>query len=96
MQYSTVRYTYMYVYVRTTDTSTVRVVVDNDNDNFIKINATTLKIKTRKHPLYSWTATEEVDREREVRTRFLALLRLEPALINILAFARARVKPNKR
>ena len=40
--------------------------------------------------------TCEVDREREVRTAFLALLRLEPAFINMRAFARARVKPNRR
>ena len=54
----------------------------------------TIKINNEEHPLYSFSATG--DREREVRTAFLALLRLEAAFINIRAFARARVKPNSR
>ena len=39
---------------------------------------------------------EAEEAEREVRTAFFALLRLEAAFINMRAFARARVKPNKR
>ena len=58
------------------------------------ISALVLNINNKEHPLYSFSATG--DREREVRTAFLALLRLEAAFINIRAFARARVKPNSR
>ena len=60
----------------------------------LSLTTNMINVILNQHPLYPFTATGEVDRGREARTAFLALLRLEAAFINIRAFARARQKPN--